>query len=1185
MKIGFLIALTYCLNLPIFCQNIPATELRYDKNQAISAAARYPVQRRQINNGVPPGIKNFEGLHVNPDYIKQYVNQQPANTQFKASGTNHNFIQKPGNTLCVDTSFSRLLGVYNGWLYIESVTQTSDGGVLVPAVMYDTTRSAPWWRSFALLIKLNGDGQVSWLKQFEDLTPGNFSNYSMHRAFELPNHDIVCTGSLNNSGSSSVYETMVYRLTATGNMIWKNNLQSTIGTFNSPPGTYTYYVEGVTDGLNGDLILSGTSSANTGDGKIESVIRLNNLGQLVWDANYGNHGSNGAYYLGAEGTSVLVQNGQVVLVGLSHGSSSSSSPASSPAINFLTLDYNNGNLLTKRFFRPNYSDPAAQFLKGFTYFTNKFTRLTNGHFLYYGKLFSDFIPSPPIIDHFGVIEFDAAFNLVNAYTISSGLATNYSNDLLQFDPSGRGLISVLQYISGFEANVFFGAFNGQQFQNQRKAHYTNTGMPGNNGFAFLNDNGYAYIQSYFINQPGTKSYFEFRKMHNSDTTSQCLGKDTVLLNFLPLQFVEDPGYFWLDPNEPNKFITLPQSISQTDTTSTSSLNPCQQINYCDTIKIHGNPAICGSSIPVIFTAYKNAVCGASVQWDIDPAAIDSVKILSDTSVKIWFKNINWVGKLYAILPGGACNASAADSLTLNVIGLQQQLNLGPDTVLCSQNTMILHAGNTFFSYLWQNGSTDSTFTVVQPGTYYVTVNDLCGNTLSDTIHIAPAVFPFSVGVDTILCNHDTLHLTATAGFINYHWYYNYNINTTVGQMVKVYPGVDTFYFATADKWPGCSVRDTIHINVRSSPLIFLGPDTSLCTGQSLNLDAGPGFVSYLWNTGSLNRLLTVNQAGTYFVRATASNGCASADTLKILNVSPLPVFSLGVDTTICSGKVYHYAFNLPNATYLWQDGNTSNQYTINQAGQYSLSVTQAGCTARDAVLITYKQGPAVFLGNDTSLCVGNTVLLNASYPNGTYLWQDGSILSQYLVSLPGNYNVVVGFNGCTASDTITVKYISKPFFDLGRDTTICAGQTLLLRPALNTPVSYNWQDNSHSSSFTVTQPGLYSLKTFNSCGSFSDQIVVTAGLCRLLLPNSFTPNGDGINDIFKVKYPFPVKEFQFSIYNRYGEKIFETADMQKGWDGTYGSVKQETGSYIWVIRIVELNGVVESNTGTITILR
>jgi gliding motility-associated-like protein len=1083
---------------------------------------------------------------------------------------------------CPDTSFTRLIGITNGWLYLRSVTRLHDGSMLIPILMYDTAILLnPWGRSYGVLVKLSDKGNVIWIRQFEDITPTAISIYYIDKVFEMPNNDIICVGYLNNDGNSSVYQTPVYRLTSNGTLIWKNSLKSTIGIFNSPPGTFSYNVVSAVEGLNGDLLLCGTSNSNISNGHLETVVRLNNLGQVIWDANYGNHGADGSYRFGAEGVKVFLKNGQVILVGLSHGSNNPSTP---PAINFFTLDYATGNLVNKRFYKPQYADPWEEFLKSFTYYTHNITILDNGNILFYGKLFSDFVNMTTTKDHFGVVEFDSAFNYVKAYSIQSDIATNYYNNLLNFNTDGKGITNILEYLGSYESNVFFASLNGLQFLHQRKVYYPDAGMPGNNGFAFLNDNGYGYVQTYFKNTGNSKSYFEFRKMHNSDTSSICMGKDTLVFNLAALNIVEDPNYFYWDTNNPNKIQQVVRDISITDTLSSNFVNPCQQINQCDTISIHGNTVVCGSAPTVVFTGFKKQNCGGSIQWNIDKNAIDSFKVLTDTSVRIWFKNSNWQGKLYAYLPASACFTSAIDSLAITVIGLQT-LNLGIDTVLCSQNSLVLHAGSTFSSYVWQNGSTDSTFTVTVPGIYYVTVNDLCGNTLTDTISITTANFPFTIGNDTLRCNNDSIRLTATPGFINYNWYNNYNISTTIGSTITVFPAVDTFYYAIAEKWPGCFVRDTIRINVRYSPPIMLGVDTSICTAQTLTLDAGAGFASYVWNTGSIAQQIIVNQIGTYFIKATATNSCVSYDTLRVLNVSPLPVFTLGPDTTICTGKTHSYLFNLATATYLWQDGSTANYYSINQNGQYILKVTQAGCAKIDTVQITTKPTPVLNLGVDTSICSGTTYLLNASYSGANYIWQDGTTLPQYTVKTGGQYRVTSLLNNCSITDTVLISFIPKPTVTLGLDTVICKGQSFTLKPLINTFTNYLWQDGTTVPFFEVTKPGVFILTINNKCGTAVDSIIVTEGLCKLIMPNSFTPNGDGVNDIFRIKYPFATKSFQFLIYNRYGEKIFETNDMRKGWDGTYKSIKQQTGNFIWVIKIEDINSQIQFTNGVVLLIR
>ena len=91
--------------------------------------------------------------------------------------------------------------------------------------------------------------------------------------------------------------------------------------------------------------------------------------------------------------------------------------------------------------------------------------------------------------------------------------------------------------------------------------------------------------------------------------------------------------------------------------------------------------------------------------------------------------------------------------------------------------------------------------------------------------------------------------------------------------------------------------------------------------------------------------------------------------------------------------------------------------------------------------------------------------------------------------------------------------------------------------------------------------------------------------CALILPNAFSPNDDGLNDIFRIKYPFAVKAFSLAVYNRLGEKIFETSDMTTGWDGTFKGIKQPMDVYIWIVQLTSLNNIQQTVKGTVVLLK
>ncbi|MBO9659734.1 MAG: hypothetical protein J7527_13010, partial [Chitinophagaceae bacterium] len=423
---------------------------------------------------------------------------------------------RPGGQ-CEDTSFVKLIGLKNAVVYVQTLTTTADDGVLVGLLMWDSTKNLPQpsWIQYGVLARLDPRGEIEWVKQFDDLsnTPQNLMY--INGVFELTNGDIVCSASWNTDGSSSVYNTLIYRLDRNGNERWRNTFKSNVGIFNSPSGTFTFDLEGVTEGLNGDLIIAGTTRSNLSSGKMETIARLNNAGKLVWDANYLNYGTDGSYRFGAEGISAMVQNGEVILIGISHGTNN---PVTSGAINISRLRYSDGTTINNRFFRPIYPDKNLEFYKGFSFWKNQWQRLNNGHYVFSGVLYADLSGLSTVGDHFGVVEFDAQFNLVDAYSIGSTLKSNYYNSKIDFSSSGKGLFTILEYIGSYVGNVYFGSIENKQILKERKA-YIEGGMPGNNGFAIFKDKSYAYVQTNFQLDAATNatSYFEFRKMHDSDT--------------------------------------------------------------------------------------------------------------------------------------------------------------------------------------------------------------------------------------------------------------------------------------------------------------------------------------------------------------------------------------------------------------------------------------------------------------------------------------------------------------------------------------------------------------------------------------------------------------------------------------------------------------------------------------------
>jgi gliding motility-associated-like protein len=214
---------------------------------------------------------------------------------------------------------------------------------------------------------------------------------------------------------------------------------------------------------------------------------------------------------------------------------------------------------------------------------------------------------------------------------------------------------------------------------------------------------------------------------------------------------------------------------------------------------------------------------------------------------------------------------------------------------------------------------------------------------------------------------------------------------------------------------------------------------------------------------------------------------------------------------------------------------------------------------------------AVELGPDTLMCTDQILELNAGGSGlYEYTWQDQSNLQTFLVNSPGTYSVEIrNILGCKLKDSIQVNYDDKPSFTLGSDQLICPGNVIQLQPNIDPSWQVQWQDGTTSPKHDFTEPGTYSLMAINFCGSSTDEIVIHPGICRVHVPNAFTPNRDGKNDLFKILGTEKVSHLHLIVFNRWGEKVFETRDKNKGWDGRFHGKEVPTGTYVYMLQFTD----------------
>jgi gliding motility-associated-like protein len=300
-----------------------------------------------------------------------------------------------------------------------------------------------------------------------------------------------------------------------------------------------------------------------------------------------------------------------------------------------------------------------------------------------------------------------------------------------------------------------------------------------------------------------------------------------------------------------------------------------------------------------------------------------------------------------------------------------------------------------------------------------------------------------------------------------------------------------------------------------------------------------------------------------------------------------PYVSIGKDITLCFGKSVLLNATDTFASYLWQDSSTNYTFNANTTGKYYVAVIDSfGCRASDTVKVKV-ENPIIFsLGNDTSICQDKQLLLHAPIGYVSYLWQNNSTNSTFTTSVAGTYYVTITDSfGCMGSDTMLVAIYPKPLVNIGKDTILCPpGATIVLNTKGGFK-NYLWQNGSTDSAITVSTIGEYKVTVTDTNGCIaSDSILINPCTPEIHLPDAFTPGAGGI-DAYFIGYGNDITEYDLKIFNRWGELIFETHDINNGWDGRYNGLPEPIGVYVYEVQYSSTDKITRLQKGNITLLR
>ena len=672
------------------------------------------------------------------------------------------------------------------------------------------------------------------------------------------------------------------------------------------------------------------------------------------------------------------------------------------------------------------------------------------------------------------------------------------------------------------------------------------------------------------------------------------------------------------------------------TVTVTDLNGCKNftttnvtVNPTPTLTATGSTACVGQNMNV----GANSIAGSTYVWSGPNAftAIGQNTVVANAQITM--------SGIYNVTVTSAVGCT--NTATVNVVIIALPTPTIVSNTPCAGATLTLNVtGATGASFSWNgpNGFTSpiqnpsiNLVTIPANGVYTVTATaGNCSATTTKSVTINPLPTPLATN-NAPICETKNLILTGSGG-LGFSWTGPANFvssiaNPTITGAVNAQSGL---YILTVTDVNGCQATTSTSVTILQNPAA-LANGATVCFGQPANLSATGG-VSYAWTgpngyTSSLSNPIIPNvnntTIGNYMVTVTGVNTCTSI-TIANVAANPLPVPTITSTPKTCLNTQVSLQGSLGFLMYQWTgpnnflSPNSSTSFTatnFNQAGTYILSVTDNnGCTGSTSTVVVLNPFPVATLASDNNkncvpFCsnftlkpaVGSSSIMSSTWSiNGQNF--SGSTLN-YCITQAGKYSIKANFvdeNGCPNSTTYTVTAYPLPsanFEFSPLNPTESIDEVIFTDVSKGDSIN-NWSwyfiNNSgqpnfnQNASYMFPEAGTYpiALVVKNKWGCI-DTVVkpITVGEnFSFYVPNAFTPNGDGINDTFFPKGHGIVK-FDVAIFDRWGEKLFNTSDFFQGWDGTFKGEDCKNDVYVWKINVTMPNSKVKTYTGHVTLNR
>lgn len=446
---------------------------------------------------------------------------------------------------------------------------------------------------------------------------------------------------------------------------------------------------------------------------------------------------------------------------------------------------------------------------------------------------------------------------------------------------------------------------------------------------------------------------------------------------------------------------------------------------------------------------------------------------------------------------------------------------------------------------------------------------------------------FDIGKDKIYCTPFKHTLAVTWNdFTSIKW----STGEKTGFIIVQKPGQ---YWVEAT-YGLCVIRDTI--NIGYDPVSFTPLKDSLFCDKvitDLEIKNRSPKTKILWSVKDTSAKITVTSEGKYSVRV-YNNNCVLNDTVDLVLAKITP--NLGPNLFICNdfSITLDPGFHQTGTHYWWEPIRSNERtITVSEPGKYWVTTRLAHCEKTDTIVISNSK-VILEIGPNKHFCDSVRMHLDAGPPNaGTktnYSWSNGQTTQLAFITTPGKHWVTKTDSfGCFSSDTINLFMTQSPSIFIGKDTTICMRAPIPLTPGGGFN-SYLWENGLTEKLRYVEEAGKYYVTVTDEAGcTGTDTILIKTDPNKLpnklYIPNAFTPNGDGLNDLFPFEMPMVYNDYNLKIFTRWGEKIYDSDYTPNPWDGVTLNKADQLDAYIWVATYKGCDGNRHVDEGTVTVLR